>query len=101
MFTVEQGQRGVAVLGFLPLPAVLLQEEGRVFLELVQLPEGVVQGEGKSLSLLRQGRVGLTERQAGVGVRQGGPRRGLVRGRGAAAPLGHEALPGTRWNALV
>lgn len=71
-FTVEQGQCWVTVLGFLPLPAVLLQEEGRVFLELVQLPEGVVQGEGKSLSLLRQGRVGLTERQAGVGVRQGG-----------------------------
>lgn len=78
MFTVEQGQCGVTVLRVLPLPAVLLQEERRVFLELVQFSECVIQGEGQALSFLWQSVVGVTERQSRVGVRERGARRGVV-----------------------
>lgn len=85
MLVVEQGQCGVTVLRVLPLPAVLLQEEGRVFLELVQLSECVVQGEGQALSLLRQRIVGLVEGQARMGVGERGARRRVVRRRPSAS----------------
>ena len=86
MLAVEQGQCGVTALRVLPLPAVLLQEEGRVFLELVQLSECVVQREGQALSLLRQRIVGVVEGQARMGVGERGAWRGVVRGR-PSAPL--------------
>lgn len=78
---VEQGQCGVTELRLLPLPAVLLQEERRIFLELVQFPESVVQSEGQALSLPWQRIVGVIEGQTRRGVRERVTRRGVVGGR--------------------
>lgn len=78
VFVVEQGQCGVIELRVLPLPAVLLHEERRVFPVLVQFSERVDQSEGQALLLSWQRIVGLIDGQTRGGV--GGARRGLVRG---------------------
>lgn len=59
MAAVQQGERGVTVFRVLPLPAVLLQEKRRVFLELVQFSECVIQAERQALPFMRQGIVGV------------------------------------------
>lgn len=56
---VQQGERGVTVVRVLPLPAVLLQEKRRVFLELIQFSECVVQAERQALPFVRHGIVGV------------------------------------------
>lgn len=80
MIAVEQGQCGVTELRLVPLPAVLLQEKRRIFLELIQFPESVVQREGQALSLPWQRIVGVIEGQTGRGVRERVARRGVVGG---------------------
>ncbi len=97
VFVVEQGQCGVTELRVLPLPAVVLQEERWVFLELVQFSECVFQSEGQAVSLVGQGIVGVIEGQTRIGVRERGARRGVVRGRPSTS-LGHDALTGARRN---
>ena len=89
VFPIEQGQRGVTDLRLLPLPAVLLREERWILLELIQLPERVLQGEGQVLALMGQRVLGAVEGQAGGGERQRGPWGGLGRGRPSTslAPL--------------
>lgn len=77
---VEQRQRGLTKLGLLALPTVLLQEMWRIFLELIQLSECVIQVEGQALCLMWQRIVGVIEGQAGRGVRERGTRGGMVGG---------------------
>lgn len=59
MAAVQQCECGVTVFRVLPLPAVLLQEERRVFLELVQFSECVVQAERQALPFVWHGTVGV------------------------------------------
>lgn len=80
VFAVEQGQCGVTELRVLPLPAVVLQEERWVFLELIQFSECVFQSEGQALSLVGQRIVGVVEGQTRIGVRERGAGRGVVGG---------------------
>lgn len=77
---VEQGQCRVTELRLLPLPAVLLQEEWWIFVELVQFSECVIQTEGQVLSLQWQRIVGLIEGHTGRGVRKRGARGRMVGG---------------------
>lgn len=88
---VEQCQCGVTELRLLPLPAVLLQEKWRIFLELIQLSECVIQIEGQALYLMWQRIVGVIEGQAGRGVRKRGE-RGRVVGGCLSTFLWHDAL---------
>lgn len=60
MAAVQQDERGVTVFRVLSLPAVLLQEKRRVFLELIQFSECVIQAERQALPFMRQGIVGVT-----------------------------------------
>lgn len=80
MAAVQQGERRVTVFSVLPFPAVLLQEKRRVFLELVQFPECVVQAERQALPFVRHGIMGVMVWQMRMGLRQRGARRGVVRG---------------------
>lgn len=75
VFMVEQSQCWVTELRVLPLPAVLLQEKRWVFLEFVHFLECVVHKEGQTLSLARQGIVGLIEGEARGGERDRSARR--------------------------
>lgn len=79
MVTVKQDECGVTVFRVGPLPAVLLQEERRVFLELIQFSESVIQAEGEALSLLWQRIMGMIVRQLRMGVRERGARRRVIR----------------------
>lgn len=96
---VEQCQCGVTELRLLPLPAVLFQEKWRIFLELIQLSECVIQIEGKALYLMWERIVGVIEGQAGRGVGERGA-RGRVVGGCPSTFLGHDALTCACWNLI-
>lgn len=100
MAAVKQGERGVTVFRVLPLPAVLLQEKWRVFLELVQFSECVIQAERQALPFMRQGIVGVIVWQTRMGLRQRGARRGVI-WRRPPTSLWHHALPGARRHILL
>lgn len=78
---VQQGERGVTVFRVVRLPAVLLQEKRRVFLELVQFSECIVQAERQTPPFLQRSIVGVIACKMSMRLRQRGARRGVVRGR--------------------